>query len=275
MDNENSKLPYRQRMAIEEHERFSPHLVYEIIRRNGIKELKRPARALVFSGIIAGLIITFSFVFKAAFAAYLPDAPWAPLIANLGYTVGFMLVILGHMQLFTENTITTVVPMFNPLTTGKVLSVAKLWAIVLGSNLIGTTLAALFLQNPHAFNPEITAQMDIIAAHVAAFTPAENLWRGIPAGVLIAALVWMMPTAKHASFPLVLFFTYLIALGDFTHIVVGSSEMAYWVMKGHASLSDYFFRFLIPTGMGNIIGGTGIFTLLIYVQVVEELRGGG
>lgn len=272
-ENENGKqLSYRDRMAVEEHERLSPRLVYEIIRHHGIEELVRPRRALIFSGVIAGIIITFSFICKAIFAAYLPDTAWAPLVSNFGYTVGFLLVILGHMQLFTENTITTVVPMFNPLTLKKVWAVARLWTIVLCSNLVGTTLAAWFLLNGKVVNPEFTQAMDEIARHVAHFSGSENLWRGIPAGVLIASIVWMMPSAKYSAFMLVLFFTYLIALGDFTHIVVGSSEMAYWVMKGQASLYDYFVRFLIPTGIGNIIGGTGIFTLLIYVQVVEEIK---
>lgn len=263
---------YRERMVIEGHERLSPRLIYEIIRRNGIEELNRPARSLVFSGIIAGVVITFSFVCKAFFATYLPNEHWAPLITNIGYSVGFLIVILGHMQLFTENTITTVVPMLNPITIKKVWNVAKLWFIVLGSNLIGTTLAAVFLTNHEVFNPEFVVEMDKIAKHVAHFTASENMWRGIPSGILIAAIVWMMPIAKNFAFSLVLFFTYLIALGDFTHVVVGSAEMCYWVLKDGATLYDYFIRFLFPTCLGNIIGGTGVFTLLIYIQVFEEIK---
>ena len=64
--------------------------------------------------------------------------------------------------------------------------------------------------------------------------------------------------------------TYLIGLGDFTHVVVGSTEMSYLVWQGEASLGEYLFNFLIPTTIGNIIGGTGVFTLLIYGQVTEE-----
>ena len=272
MEKNRTHFSYRERLAVEEHVRLSPHLVYEIIRRNGVEELRRPKRALVFSGIIAGIVITFSFVFKAVFTACLPAASWTPLLSNLGYTVGFLLVILGHMQLFTENTITTVVPMFNPVRLRKLLALLRLWGIVLLSNLIGTTLAAWFLLNPYVINPEFVTALDDIAHHAASFSSQENLWRGIPSGILIASIVWMMPGSKHFAFLLIMFFTYLIALGDFTHIVVGSAEMAYWVMKGNADLYDYFVRFLIPTGVGNIIGGTVIFTLLIYVQAVEELK---
>lgn len=90
-------------MAVEEHEKLSPRLVYEIIRRDGIEELNRPTKALIFSGITAGVIISFSFVFKAILTAYLPaDALWVDLVTNMGYTVGFVLVIIGHMQLLPK-----------------------------------------------------------------------------------------------------------------------------------------------------------------------------
>ena len=67
-------------------------------------------------------------------------------------------------------------------------------------------------------------------------------------------------------------FTYFIAIGGFAHVVVGSGEAAYAVLMGDSSVYDYFFRFLIPTGLGNIIGGTGIFTLLVSAQVKVERK---
>ena len=271
IQNDGTVFSPRDSMAVEEYEKLSPRLLYEIIRRNGLEELVRPQASLIFSGIAAGLIISFSFLFKAVLSTYLPHEHWAELISDLGYTVGFVLVILGHMQLFTENTITTVVPLFNPLTLRKAISVMRLWFTVLCSNLIGTFLAALFLHAPSLLNSLFVKELNHIAAHVVQRGVWENLWHGIPAGVLIASLVWMLPTSKSYALHLVIFTTYLIALGDFTHVVVGSSEVMYWVLQGKATLYDYFVRFLLPTGIGNIIGGTFIFTMLIYVQVLEEI----
>ncbi|AWX15641.1 formate transporter [Mergibacter septicus] len=267
-----STLSYRDRMAIEEHERLSPRLLYEIIRQDGIEELTRPTKALIFSGITAGLVVTFSFVFKAIFTAYAPNQPWAPLITNMGYTVGFLLVILGRMQLFTENTITTVVPLFNPLTWKKIIAVARLWSIVFASNLVGTALAALFLQNDQAFNPEFVEAMHNIALHVAHQDAISNILKGIPAGILIASVVWMMPSVNSGKFIMIFFFIYLIALGDFAHVVVGSAEIAYLVFQGQADLYDYFITFLLPTAFGNIVGGTVVFTMMIYGQVNQEIE---
>ncbi|MDC4963487.1 formate/nitrite transporter family protein [Acinetobacter baumannii] len=265
-------LSWREKMAVEEHEKLSPRLVYEIIRRDGAEELDRPTAALIFSGIAAGLVISFSFVFKAIIASYIPtDAIWSDLITNFGYTIGFLIAILGHMQLFTENTITTVVPLFKPFTLDKLRAVGRLWGIVILCNIIGTALASLFFLTTDLFTPNIDKALDELAHHVASFSATQNLLKGVMSGLLIAALVWMLPSVSN-KFLVIFFMTYLIGLGDFTHVVVGSTEMSYLVWQGEASLGEYMFNFLIPTTIGNIIGGTGVFTLLIYGQVTEELE---
>lgn len=265
-------LSWREKMAVEEHEKLSPRLVYEIIRRDGAEELDRPTAALIFSGIAAGLVISFSFVFKAIIASYIPtDAIWTDLITNFGYTIGFLIAILGHMQLFTENTITTVVPLFKPFTLDKLRAVGRLWGIVFLCNVIGTALASLFFLTTDLFTPNIDKALDELAHHVASFSATQNLLKGVMSGLLIAALVWMLPSVSN-KFLVIFFMTYLIGLGDFTHVVVGSTEMSYLVWQGEASLGEYLFNFLIPTTIGNIIGGTGVFTLLIYGQVTEELE---
>ncbi|WP_042052864.1 formate/nitrite transporter family protein [Acinetobacter baumannii] len=265
-------LSWREKMAVEEHEKLSPRLVYEIIRRDGAEELDRPTATLIFSGIAAGLVISFSFVFKAIIASYIPtDAIWTDLITNFGYTIGFLIAILGHMQLFTENTITTVVPLFKPFTLDKLRAVGRLWGIVFLCNIIGTALASLFFLTTDLFTPNIDKALDELAHHVASFSATQNLLKGVMSGLLIAALVWMLPSVSN-KFLVIFFMTYLIGLGDFTHVVVGSTEMSYLVWQGEASLGEYLFNFLIPTTIGNIIGGTGVFTLLIYGQVTEELE---
>ncbi|MDC5286322.1 formate/nitrite transporter family protein [Acinetobacter baumannii] len=265
-------LSWREKMAVEEHEKLSPRLVYEIIRRDGAEELDRPTAALIFSGIAAGLVISFSFVFKAIIASYIPtDAIWTDLITNFGYTIGFLIAILGHMQLFTENTITTVVPLFKPFTLDKLRAVGRLWGIVFLCNIIGTALASLFFLTTDLFTPNIDKALDELAHHVASFSATQNLLKGVMSGLLIAALVWMLPSVSN-KFLVIFFMTYLIGLGDFTHVVVGSTEMSYLVWQGEASLGEYMFNFLISTTIGNIIGGTGVFTLLIYGQVTEELE---
>ena len=269
-----SKLSCQEQVVLEEHERLSPHLLFEIIRRDGEEELSRPTKALLFSGFIAGILISFSFLFKAVLTIYLPDKPWSNLITCIGYTTGFILVILGRLQLFTENTITTMIPLFKDFSAVKFLNIMRLWGLVLFANLVGTCCAAIFFSLPTFVTPELATALHGIASHVVALTPMENIIKGIPAGILIAAIVWMMPLARSFSLFLIFFFTYFISLGNFAHVVVGSGELAYEVINGGAGLYDYIFRFLIPTGFGNILGGTLVFTVLIYAQVSRELKDG-
>ena len=266
------QLSTKDKIIVEEHERLSQHLIYEIIRRDGIEELMRPFKSLFLSGVGAGILVSFSFVCMAVLQSFLPNQPWAPLITKWGYTVGFVLVILCRAQLFTENTITTVIPLFKPFTWKKLGAVLRLWHLVLAGNLVGTSLVAVFLTTPDLLNLDFIVEMQAIAHHVSAFTWQENILRGIPSGILIAAIVWMMPTARQFALFLVAFITYFIAAGDFTHIVVGSCEMMYAVLNGMASPYDYIFQFLVPVGAGNIIGGTGVFTMLGYRTINGELQ---
>ncbi|WP_028357434.1 formate/nitrite transporter family protein [Brackiella oedipodis] len=249
--------------------KLSPSEIYNSIKKDGLKELCRPVSALIFSGISAGLFISFSFLFTAVLTAALPDEPWSALITSMGYTVGFIIIILGHLQLFTENTITTVIPLFQPFTAHKLYLVARLWLVVFISNIIGTTIAALFLNTPDLFEPAVDAAMLKVAEHVASQDAMSNIIKGIPAGILISALVWIMANMKH-RLGIIFFVTYLMALGSFSHVIVGSAEMAYAVLHDIAGLGDYFLRFLLPTALGNIIGGTLIFTLMIHGQVSSD-----
>jgi formate/nitrite transporter FocA (FNT family) len=145
-----------------------------------------------------------------------------------------------------------------------------LWGIVFGANIVGTAIAALFMSSPVFTTPEITQCLLTVSHHIMAPDAMDNIMRGIPAGMLIAAIVWIMPMSRSFAFFTILTFTYFISIGNFAHVVVGSCEAAYDVLMGGSDLYDYFFRFLLPTGLGNIIGGTGVFTLLVSAQVRSE-----
>lgn len=251
--------------------KLSPRLIHEVIRHDGDEELQRPFRSLFWSGVAAGVLISFSVVGKAMFAAYLPDAPWLPLIQNLGYAFGFLLVILGRMQLFTENTIVTVLPVMSRRTADSLQQLMRLWTIVLGANLIGCFIAAVAIAYGGVLPANIAAEAITISEKVMALSASDSFARGIPAGILIAALVWMLPQSGGSSFWVVLLFAWLIGVCGFTHIVAGSVEMAYLLVLGQLGLFDAVFGFFLPVLAGNIVGGTLIFAFLAWAQVSDEL----
>tara|TARA_R110002049_G_scaffold117332_2_gene270479 strand:- start:55581 stop:56426 length:846 start_codon:yes stop_codon:yes gene_type:complete len=251
---------------------LSPKLIYEVIRRDGEEEMARSHRSLIWSGISAGMLISLSVLGEAIFRTYLPDTPSRFLIENLGYSLGFLAVIMGRMQLFTENTITTVLPVMQARSWGALGRMLRLWGIVLAANVVGAfTVAALFVFTP-ALPPNIMPAIVELSQHATGMTAAEGFWRAIPAGIIVALIVWMLPQADEAAFFLILVFTWLIAAGDFTHIVAGSVEMAVLILKGSLGAAQAIFGFFLPVLLGNIIGGTLIFTLVAWGQVRDDLQ---
>ncbi len=256
-------------------ENLASKQIFEVIRREGQEELERPNASLFWSGIAAGLMISLSVLGEAIFRTYLPDAEWRYLVENLGYSLGFLVVILGRMQLFTENTITTVLPVMHNPVWDMFRRLVILWTIVLLANVIGAfVVATAFAYGdliPAALVPAITE----LSEHATGFTTSEAFQRAIPAGVLVAAIVWMLPESEGFGFFIILVFTWLIAAGDFTHIVAGSVEMAFLMVQGLLPLDQALLDFFLPVLAGNILGGTVIFALLTFGQVRRELPQNG
>ncbi len=246
-------------------------VIYEIVRKHGDEEMDRPAFSLWWSGVAAGLGISFSVLAQAILQQHLPDAGWKPLIASFGYAFGFLIVILGRQQLFTESTITAVLPVISDLRPAMVVRMLRMWGIVLAANLVGTLFAALFCTLTPVTTPEYLEQMLSLGRHVMALTWMERLCRGIAAGFLIAALVWIRPAAEGSQVALITAMTYLIAVTGSTHIVAGSMEVFLLMVNGELSPLATLGQFLVPVLAGNIIGGTALFGLLAYGQVVKEM----
>ena len=246
-------------------------VIYEIIRREGEEELARTNRSLVWSGLAAGLMMSFSVLGESIFRTYLPDAPHSYLIENIGYSFGFLLVIMGRLQLFTENTITTVFPFLDNPRWSVFLATVRLWTIVLAANVVGAFIAASVMHYTAAIPGDLRPAIQSLSEHATGMGAWESFMRGIPAGILVAALVWSMPQANANRFFVIFSFTWLIAAGDFTHIIAGSVEMAYLAVGGELGIGQALFGFFLPVLAGNIIGGTAVFTMIAYGQVVDEL----
>jgi formate/nitrite transporter FocA (FNT family) len=261
----------KENQTIEEATSLAPRLIYEVIRREGEEELQRPAKSLIWSGIAAGLMISFSVLGEAILRTYLPDIPSRHLIENLGYSLGFLLVILGRLQLFTENTITTVFPFVAKPTPQMLGSVLKLWGIVLAANVVGAFAAACLFAFTPAIPSDLLPAIAQLSEHALGFDPATAFMRAIPAGILVAALVWMIPQSTGSVFWLIVAITWLIAAGDFAHIVAGSVEMWFLLVTGATTVGDAVFAFFLPVLAGNIVGGTLVFTMLAWGQVQEEI----
>ncbi len=264
-------LSDKEQSEVQEAQRPRAPVVYEIIRVEGERELLRPVSALWWSGVAAGISIGFSFLTQATLAASLPASDWRPVIADLGYAVGFIVVILGRQQLFTENVLTAVLPVITRWRLSWLLRMLRLWGIVLASNVAGCFVFACAFALLPIVGVAVTGEMEKIVQTLMLNTPSEMFAKGIGAGWTIAALVWILASTAGLEFFVIGLLTYLIALFGFTHIVAGSAEVLYGWLTGLVTFKDGLLRFFLPTLAGNVFGGTILFSLLSYAQVREEI----
>ncbi len=84
-------------------------------------------------------------------------------------------------------------------------------------------------------------------------------------------MVWMLPSAESGKFWVITAITYVIALGEFPHVVAGSTDAFLLLVSGQIGFWECIAGYLLPTLCGNVIGGTGLFALLAYAQVRREI----
>ena len=268
---EREDLSESERRLMAQSIRLTAALVHEIIREEGEEELARGTSALAWSGLAAGLSMGFSLVVTGLLHHHLPDAPWRPLIASFGYTTGFVIVVLGRQQLFTENTLTGVIPVLTRRDRASLLALLRLWGVVLLANLIGAALFAGLAAGAPVFEPNL--HQDFLAIGRAAATGglAALFVKAVLAGWLIGLMVWLLPGAGSARLIVILLITYIVALGGFAHIVAGSVDVLYLVLSGEKSLPSYLLSYLLPVLAGNVIGGGALVAMLNHAQVRSEV----
>jgi formate/nitrite transporter FocA (FNT family) len=259
----------------EEHEaeaRESPGagVTHEAIRREGEKELERARSALAWSGLAAGLSMGLSFVAESVLRTHLPNEVWRPLVAKLGYPLGFLTVILGSQQLYTENTLTPIVPLMARRTMEMLRKVLALWAVALVANLLGALLFAWVVAYTEAFAPDVRATMEELGREALAGSFATLFVRAVFAGWIIALMVWMLPGARGSEVAVIVVMTWLVGAAELAHVIVGSIEVLYLAARGGVTYGTYLTGYLAPVLLGNTLGGVVLVAAVNHAQVTSE-----
>ncbi|MCQ2993624.1 formate/nitrite transporter family protein [Pseudomonas syringae] len=272
-NNEEGRTPglsAEEEREVDENQPPRAAVLHETIRIQGDHELERSVAALWWSALAAGLTMGLSLMAMGLFKSRLPDIESSHVIASLGYSAGFLAVILARQQLFTENTLTAVLPVMSKPTLSNLGRLLRLWGVVLFGNLCGTLLVAYVMLNLPIFDSQTDKAFLEIGRKVMENDVIHMFSKGIVSGWMIATMVWMIASMEAAKIWIIVLITYLMALGDFTHIVVGSAEASYLVFAGELSWSDFWLVFAAPTLAGNIIGGSFIFAILSHAQIRSE-----
>ena len=181
--------------------------------------------------------------------------------------------MLGRQQLFTENTLTPVLPLLHHRNLPVLRSVLVLWAIVLAANVVGAWLIAAALARTSVFDPHVLATFAVLAHRTMESGFDVTFARAVFAGWLIALMVWLLPADHGSRMLIIVFITYIIALCQFPHVIAGAVDAAFIVQVGQASVGEFFVRFFVPTLCGNFVGGVALVAALNYGQVAPEIKG--
>lgn len=250
----------------DEQPRLTAHEIYEHVVKAGREELTRPVGQLAWSGVAGGLLMGLSGLGVALMRASLGEGEGAKLASFALYPAGFIAVILGRAQLFTENTLFPVVVVLRE--PARLARLFLLWAVVLASNLVGALLFVLLTSRTGALKPGVVEKFAVLGREAAERGNGELFWGAVVGGWLIALVAWLV-SASHSTFgqlSLIWFFTFIVGAGHFAHSIAGSGEVLAAVLTEGLPVST-FLRWLAMAVLGNAVGGVGLVSLLNYGQV--------
>jgi formate/nitrite transporter FocA (FNT family) len=248
-------------------ERPSAEEIYQQVARNAREELKRRSVSLAVSGFTGGTFMGFSALGVGILAAVLGTGPKAFLVSRMLYPLGFIVVMIGRSQLFTENTL---YPVALILAEKKELwNTVRLWAIVLPTNLLGALGFAALIARTHAAPPNVVSAITQLGIEGVQHPLWTVFWSAVVGGWMIATAAWMV-SGSHSvtgSVALIWVLTYVVGAGSFAHCIASSAEILISVLTGAVPWSGYL-RWLGPAVAGNICGGVLMVTLLEYGQAI-------
>jgi formate/nitrite transporter FocA (FNT family) len=265
-------LEPNERVKAREEESLNARITHEVVRIEGEKELERTSAALWWAALAGGLSMGFSLVGEGLLRAHLPDTSWRPLVTKLGYPIGFIIITLASHQLFTENTITPIVPLLRKKTLAVLRNVARLWAVVFLGNIVGVIIFAWILGRSELFEPNVKEAFHDIGLEAIKATFLVTLLRGVVAGWLIALMVWMLPAASSSKVAVIGIMTYVVGVGGFAHIIAGSADVIFLVATGVIGWGTYLSAFMIPALLGNIVGGLTFVAAPNHAQVETDSK---
>jgi formate-nitrite transporter family protein len=261
-------MPYKQESTPETRRLTAPE-IFDAATENARAELKRSWRNLAFSGLAGGVTMGLSGIGVAALQATLGAGGWQQLVSFTMYPAGFIAVIIGRAQLFTENTLYPVVLVLDE--PDNLVATLRLWAVVFAANVLGAFLFAVLAIKTSALNANISAALVNLGTQAAPGNFTHLFWSGVVGGWLIALVAWMV-TASHwtiGQVVMIWLLTFIVGIGHFAHCIVTSCEILSATLAGSLPAGSYF-HWLLPATLGNITGGVGIVSVLNYGQVRQE-----
>jgi formate-nitrite transporter family protein len=267
--NSNSGNPARIRPHVEnDSTRPTADEIFENVTDGGRKEIARGSLALAFSGLAAGIGMGLTGLSVAIVLAAIGEGESQQLVARLLYPLGFIVVIIGRSQLFTENTLYPVALCLQERRWANVRETLRLWVVVFFSNVAGAVVFGVMMTRTHALRPQILEQLLHLGKESAEQPAAHLFWSAVVGGWLIALVAWVVSASHYTTGQLAMtwLLTFVVGAGKFAHCIAGSGEILSAAFGARVAGSTYLWWLGIVTA-GNILGGVLIVTVLNFGQV--------
>ncbi|HUO59970.1 MAG TPA: formate/nitrite transporter family protein [Candidatus Acidoferrales bacterium] len=243
--------------------------IFRTVEKSAHDELNRSTRSLAFSGIAGGLGMGLTGLGVASAQAALGPGNTQEFISLLFYPIGFISVIIGRAQLFTENTLYPVALLLSERR--HFLDTLRLWVVVFVCNVLGAILFATIAIRAGALHREVASALVSLGEHAVQGEPLSIFASGIFGGWIIALTAWTV-SASHwtiGQIAVVWFLTVVVGMGHFAHCIASSGEILSAVLAGHVAWGSYA-AWLTAATAGNIVGGVTFVTVLNFGQVSDE-----
>lgn len=253
----------------EETARLTAPEIYRTVEDTAHEELRRSSRALMFSGIAGGLGMGLTGLGVATAQAILGEGRMQEFVSLLFYPLGFMAVIIGRAQLFTENTLYPVALILSQRR--HVLNTLRLWLVVFLANIAGAAVFAFVAIRTGALKPEVAQRLIHLGLNASDGELKYIFWSGVIGGWIIALMAWIVSASQWTIGQVVMVYalTVVVGLGHFAHCIASSGEILSSVFAGQVPFTRYVVWLLVATA-GNIFGGVTLVTVLNFGQVNES-----
>ncbi len=247
-------------------------LAHEI--SEGLGEIQRSNWGLFLAGLAGGLEIGFSPFLIAIMMTLtqkeLPHSVVELLVANV-YTIGYIFVIIGQSELFTEHTTLATLPVLHGR--ASLVGLMRLWLIVYVANLLG---GAIFAWLAAMIGPDLGIIDSTVFAEIAHRVVVRNWWviffSALLTGWLMGLVSWLVAAGRDTTSQIIMIWlvTAAIGLGHLHHVIVGAIEVMLALFAGLPLAMGDIGPFLLWATLGNVVGGVVFVAVIKYGHVMRK-----
>jgi formate/nitrite transporter FocA (FNT family) len=243
----------------------APDEIWQAASDEGERRVRRGFGALLSTGFVGGLDVMVGVLVTIAATGALTEAIGADpahLIGSLFFGIGFVFLVVGRGELFTENFL---VPVSSVLARRvRPSGLARLWVATFVANYVGIALIAVLLSVSGVLKPATLEAAGPIAETLTGRGWLAAFLSAVLAGAVMTLLTWLAHAAERESARIMvaLIIGVAIALPTLNHAVVSFGEILLAALNDHtdATTGDVL-RTLLCAVVGNIVGGFGLVTL--------------